>query len=70
MKLLNLIHPLRIIFYHISFSKPKKKKKRFYHIINNLTITKMIIINHFINTDDGVESNPLISKLMDIYGTP
>ena len=69
MKLLNLIHPLRIIFYHISFTKPKKKK-RFYHIINNLTITKMIIINHFINTDDGVESNPLISKLMDIYGTP
>lgn len=68
MKLLNLIHPLRIRFYHISFSKPKKK--RFYHIINNLTITKMIIINHFINIDDGVESNPLISKLMDIYGTP
>ena len=30
----------------------------------------MIIINHFINIDDGVESNPLISKLMDIYGTP
>lgn len=78
MELLNLIHPLRIRFYRISFSKPKTKKaknkqkikNKIYHIISNLTITKMIIINRFINMDDGVESNLLISKLMDIYGTP